>query len=105
MGGECIGKALTSIFQACQEAGRTPPEWNVKLLHKGGPRESLDNYSGISLTNNIGKVLAGILVAWLNKEIENRGLHPEGQAGFRVGRSVEDNIFILNSVIEAAKWR
>jgi len=107
-GGECMGKALTSIFQACQEAGWTPPEWNVevvKLLHKGGPREVLDNYRGISLTSNVGKVLAGILVARLNKEIENRGLLPEGQAGFRVGRSVEDNIFILNSIIEAAKWR
>jgi len=107
-GGESLHRALTKMFRLCQEAQWTPPDWNVevvKLLHKGGPQEDLGNYRGVSLTSNIGKVFAGIIATRLSKEVEERGLLPECQAGFRKGRSVEDNLFVLGAVIESAKRR
>lgn len=41
----------------------------------------------------------------LVEEVEDKGILPEGQAGFRKGRSTTDNIFILNHIIQMAKIR
>ena len=90
---------LLKVFQGCQAALWTPPSWNfevVKLLCKGGSHKCLDNYRGISLTSTIGKVFARILTARLTDEVKKRKLLPENQGGFRIGRSVEDNVFVLN---------
>ena len=47
------------LFQRCQLQAVTPTEWNeelTKLLYKTGTRFNLDNYRGIFLTSNVGKL-------------------------------------------------
>lgn len=72
-------------------------------LHKRGDKEKLENYRGITLLCTAYKIYAEILRKRLEKEIELKGMLPEGQAGFRKGRSTIDNIFILNHLIQRGK--
>ena len=105
-GGKEIVVAIQTLFCLCQKHSWTPQTWNkelLKLIPKKGKNSLLNNQSGISLTSNIGKVFVKVLANRLMRETEYRHWLPESQAGLRWGRSVEDNHFILNSMIEAAK--
>lgn len=51
------------------------------------------------LLNTAYKICAMVIGKRLKKEIEDKELTPETQAGFRSGRSTIDNIFILNYVV------
>ena len=61
------------------------------------------NYRGISLLPSAYKVYTYILSVRLVKEVEELGLLPDGQAGFRKKRSTIDNIYILNYLIKKTK--
>ena len=107
-GGDLLTTCIWRFFLACQRYQWTPNDWNseiMKLLHKKGPRMNLDNYRGISLTNTIGKLFARLMNLRLLQEAESRGWLPETQAGFRWGRSTADNLFVLASLLDDAKFR
>lgn len=72
-------------------------------LYKRGDKEKVENYRGITLLYTAYKIYAEILRKKLKKEIELKGMLPEGQAGFRKGKSTIDNIFILNHLIQRKK--
>lgn len=72
-------------------------------LHKRGDKEKVENYRGITLLCTAYKIYAEILRKRLEKKTELKGMLPEGQAGFRKGRSTIDNIFILNHLIQRKK--
>jgi len=58
-GGTQLRYALLQVFNAVRESWRTPPAWaEEKLLyiHKSKSKLLLDNYRGISLASNIGKL-------------------------------------------------
>lgn len=85
-----------------------PQDWRngiIVPLHKRGDKERAENYRGITLLCTAYKIYAEILRKRLEKEIELKGMLPEGQAGFRKGRSTIDNIFILNHLIQRKKDR
>lgn len=63
-------------------------------------KDKVENYRGISLLCSAYKVYAEILRKKLEKEVEEKGLLPESQAGFRKGRSTMDNIFIFNHIVQ-----
>lgn len=46
------------------------------------------------------KIYAMVLAERLRGEMEEKGMLPEGQTGFRKGRGVIDNIYTLNYVVE-----
>lgn len=72
-------------------------------LHKRGDKERAENYRSITLLFMAYKIYAEIFRKRLEKEIELKGILPEGQVGFRKGRSTIDNIFILNHLIQRKK--
>lgn len=74
-------------------------------LHKREYKEKVENYKGITLLCTAYKIYAEILRKRLEKEIELKGMLPEGQAGIRKGRSTIDNIFILNHLIQRKKGK
>ncbi|XP_063904737.1 uncharacterized protein LOC135123790 [Zophobas morio] len=62
---------------------------------KGGQKSDVKNYRGITLLNTAFKIYAMILDERLRKEMEARGMLPDGQAGFRKGRDFKaafDNV-------------
>jgi len=57
------------------------------------------NYRGITLLCTAYKIYTEIIKR-LKEEIENKNMLPESQAGFRKGKSILDNIFILNHLVQ-----
>lgn len=72
-------------------------------LYKRGDVNVTGNYRGISLLYSAYKIYAEIIRSRLVKEVEEKKIIPESQAGFRNGRSTMDNIYILNHLIQREK--
>jgi len=73
------------------------------LIHKGGDRKDIDNYRGIAIASNVGKLFTRIIHNRLYEVAEREGWLGEMQQGFRVGRSTKDNILVLGHLAEQAR--
>lgn len=79
-----------------------PEDWKTAVivpLFKKGDRNKTENY----LLPTGYKVYTEILRERLEKEANEKKILPEGQAGFRKGRSTMDNVFILNHIAHRGK--
>ena len=72
----------------------------IHMLFKGGDKGLLDNYRGISLTSNVGKLYTRLLGRRLEADVEERNLLGDIQFGFRRDKRTTDAIFILTKIIE-----
>lgn len=63
--------------------------------YKKGDSKNLNNYRGFALANSMLKIFTAITAKRVNIWCESYDILPEGQAGFRVNRGCEDNIFTL----------
>ena len=59
----------------------------------------MNNYSGISLVSNLGKLFTAVLNQRLIKWSQNNDIITDAQFGFRPGYGTVDAIFILHSII------
>ena len=57
------------------------------------------SYRGISLLSCISKIYSGVLNNRITDYFENVDVFVDEQNGFRKGRSCEDHVFVLNSII------
>ena len=92
-------KILNKIF----ETGEFPEEWAMGIIvpiFKGGERDDLNNYRGITLLSTVGKFFVGILNERLNKFAEKFNIICENQAGFRKSYRTTDHIFTLHAIVE-----
>ena len=64
-----------------------------------GEGGSVEQYRGVTLMPTLYKVYVGILGERLRSEIEEKGVLPPNQTGFRKGMGVVDNIYVLNYLI------
>ena len=71
----------------------------VLYKRKGNP-QVCDNHRGISLLSIAGKILAKILLNRLNAHLDQTGLIPESQCGFRKDRGTIDMIFTARQLQE-----
>ncbi|XP_063913200.1 uncharacterized protein LOC135129861 [Zophobas morio] len=81
---------------------RTENVWREGIiipLFKNGQKSDVENHRGITLLNMAYKTYAMILDERLRKEMEARGMFPDGQAGSRKGRSTMDNVYILRHLV------
>ncbi|KAH0821572.1 hypothetical protein GEV33_001219 [Tenebrio molitor] len=69
---------------------RKAPGWD------GVQNEAAENYRGITLLNTGYKLYASVLSERMKREIEEKGVLPDSQAGFRKGRGTVDNVYILD---------
>lgn len=102
---EVVGR-LIKLIKNIWEGEEIPEEWKTAILvplHKKGKVSEVKNYRGIALLPTAYKIYTEIIRKRLEKEVEDKGLLPEGQAGFRRGRSTMDNVYILNHLIQKAK--
>ena len=67
----------------------------IHLYKRKGNPQVCDNHRGISLLSIAGKILAKILLNRLNVHLDQKGLIPESQCGFR--KKQRDNRHDLHS--------
>ena len=78
-----------------------PREWadaTIIPIPKKGDLSVCDNWRGIALLEVVGKVVARIIQARLQKLAEEE--LPESQCGFREGRGCSDMIFTVRQLVE-----
>jgi len=100
---EGLKRRLWDLLKIIWRKGTIPRDWRKSIivsLYKRGEREEVGNYRSISLLCLAYKIYAEILRNKLEKMVEEKGLIPENQAGFRKGRSTIDNIFVLNHLMQ-----
>ena len=90
-------KKLTELFRCMWRKEAIPQDFkDASIIHlykrKGNP-QVCDNHRGISLLSIPGKILAKILLNRLNAHLDQAGLIPESQCGFRKDRGTIDMIF------------
>ena len=96
----CI-QFLHSFFNFCLENGITPIAWSKAVIKpKSKPSKNPSDYRGVSLQPLIAKTYCRILNSRLMTWVEENDLLSDEQNGFRPGRSCQDHIFTLTSIIE-----
>ena len=85
-----MAEKLTELFHCMWRKEAIPQEFkDASIIHlykrKGNP-QVCDNHRGISLLCIAGKILAKILLNRLNVHLDQKGLIPESQCGFRKDR-------------------
>lgn len=93
-GGRDTKEALGRICQGIWRGEGFPERWRegiiVPIAKKRGARE-VGEHRGVTLMSSAYKICAAVLANRLEREIEERGIVPKSQAGFRKGRGMMDN--------------
>ena len=71
----------------------------ITLIHKKGLRELLKNYRPVTVIISLVGLYSRVLNLRLTEVVELHGLLGEEQNGFRTGRRMADNNFILDSIL------
>ena len=95
---------LCSLFQLIFDTSIIPSLWRKAIIFPILKDPSSDrripmNYRGISLLSCISKLYSAFINNRLTKYLEDNELLSDEQNGFRSGRSCEDHVFTLNSII------
>ena len=103
-GGLPIVEKLTELFQCMWRKEAIPQDFkDASIIHlykrKGNP-QVCDNHRGISRLSIAGKILAKILLNRPNAHLDQAGLIPESQCGFRKDRGAIDMIFTARQLQE-----
>ena len=103
-GGPPVAEKLTELFHIMWRKQAIPQEFkDATIIHlfkwKGNP-QACANHRGISLLSIAGKILAEVLLNRLNEHLEQSGLLPESQCGFRKNRGMIDMIFTAQQLQE-----
>ena len=97
-------KELLAIFNASFKNAACPQVWKnatiIPLLKANKPPSEMASYRPISLTSCLVKLLERIIADRLYYLAESRNLFNHQQAGFRKGRSCEDQILRIVQAIE-----
>ena len=103
-GGPPVAEKLTELFQIMWRKEAIPQEFNdatiIHLFKRKGNPQVCDNHRGISLLSVAGKIFARVLLNRLIEHLEQSGLLPESQCGFRKNRGTIDMIFTARQLQE-----
>ncbi|XP_023319410.1 uncharacterized protein LOC111694680 [Trichogramma pretiosum] len=97
---------LKGILDRIWKGEEIPEDWKTAVivpLYKKGEVNNTSNYRGISLLPTAYKIYTEIIRGRLVKELDEKKVLPEGQAGFRKGRSTMDNLFVMKYLVQKAK--
>lgn len=96
-------EAIRRTMNRCLHGENIPEEWRkarIHPLHKKGDPQLPGNYRGISIGSAPYKLFASILNTRLETVVEEKGMLPDTQNGFRRNRCTMDNIYILNHIAQ-----
>jgi hypothetical protein len=77
----------------------------IHALYKGGDYSQFNNYRGITVGPVLAKVFAIILESRISQWVETNDLHAKGHASFRKDFRTIDNLFILRTLTEQARFK
>jgi len=77
----------------------------IHALYKGGDCNQFDNFRGITLGPVLAKVFVMIIESCISQWAETNDLRAKGQAGFKKDFRITDNLFILRTLTEQAKFQ
>jgi hypothetical protein len=77
----------------------------IHALYKGGDYSQFNNYRGIIVGPVLAKVFVMILESRISQWAETNDLRAKGQASFRKDFRTTDNLFILRTLIEQARFQ
>ena len=104
VGGPPEAEKLTELFHIMWRKEAIHQEFKdatiIHLFKREGNPQVCDNHRGISLLSIAGKILARVLLNRLNEHLEQSGLLPESQCGFRKNRGTIDMIFTARQLQE-----
>lgn len=101
--GKSLWKNLVDMMIQIWKKGNLPDDWKKSVivpLHKRGKQDEANNYRGISLLCMAYKIYTEVIRSKLEMGVEENGLLPDFQSGFRKRKSTLDNIFVLNYIIQ-----
>jgi hypothetical protein len=61
--------------------------------------ERVEDYRGVTMMPTLYKVYVSVLTERLREEVEEKGIVPHNQTGFRKGMDTMDNIYVLNYLV------
>lgn len=102
-GEEAVKRDLSELTRKVWKEERIPQKWRKSIivsLYKRNEMNNVDNY-----IYSAYKIYAEILRNRLEREVEEKKLLPESQAGFRKGHSTMDNIYVLNHIVQRKKGK
>ena len=103
-GGLPMAEKLTELCQCMWRKEAIPQDFKdasiIHLYKRKGNSQVCDNHRGISLLSIAGKILAKIILNRLNVHLDQAGLIPESQCGFRKDRGAIDMIFTAKQLQE-----
>jgi hypothetical protein len=94
---------ITDCFNKIFDSGHFPKAWSygyIVPLHKKGDKNDPNNYRGITLLSNFGKLFTSVLTKRVENWAEENKIQTDVQFGFRSGVSTVDAIFTLQSLVE-----
>jgi len=77
----------------------------IHALYKGGDCSQFDNYRGITVGLVLTKVFVMIFESRISQWAETNDLRTKGHVGFRKDFRTTDNLFILRTLTEQAKFQ
>lgn len=101
-GGEEIREWVWKVCNKIWKGEGWPEDWKegvVVPIIKKGQGNAVRDYRGITIMPTLYKVYVTVLAERLREEIEEGGMIPQNQTGFRKGRGTIDNIYVLNYLV------
>jgi hypothetical protein len=98
-GTERMVERMVELMNGVWRGEGFPVDWREGVIcpiFKKGEENRAENYRGITLLNTWYKLYASVLSERMKREIEEKGVLPDSQAGFRKGRGIVDNVYILD---------
>jgi hypothetical protein len=107
-GGDPLVENITNLFNSSWECEVTPSVWakaSVHLIYKGNNADPLaaESYRPISLTSNVMKVFERVILIRCTIHCDDSNVIPEEQAGFRMGRSCMEQVFIFRDILDSRR--
>ena len=102
--GPPVAENLTELFQINWRKEAITKKFRdaiiIHLFKRKGNLQVCDSHRGVSLLSVAGKILARVQLNWLNEYLEQSGILPEIQCGFRKDRKTIGMIFTARQLQE-----
>ena len=95
--------AILKLLNTVLNSGTFPNIWNQGLLtqlHKSGDKFDPNNYRGICVNSNVGKLLCMIINQRILNFLTEKNILSKSQIGFLPNYRTTDHIFTLNTLID-----
>ena len=102
-GSHKIKTAILKLFNIILNIGHFPDTWGqgiITPIHKSGDKYEPNNYRGICVSSNLGKLFCSILNSRLQNFLSEHNVLSKSQIGFTPQHRTTDHIYTLHTLIQ-----